>query len=151
MISIRTLSEDDQPLLERMYESFDPQGIALGLPPREAERRRAWLAELRQGANFGAFVNGALAGHLALMPSGRAAEMAVFVHQDFRRQGVATALVETAVEEARAMGFSAVSVFIDSANAAARRGLLKFGFHAAWENLQEAQMVYPLLREAKAA
>lgn len=150
-IQVRQLKEEDQPLLERMYESFEPQGSALGLPPFNAERRRAWLTELRQGVNLVAFADGTLAGHLAMMPSGRVAELAIFVHQNFRRRGVATALAEAAVEQARGLGLSSLTVFIDSSNFVARRGLLKFGFHAAWEDLQEAQMVYPLRRAVKAA
>ena len=150
-IQVRELEEQDQPLLERMYETFEPQGVALGLPPFNGDRRRAWLAELRQGFNVVAFLDGSLAGHLAMMPSGRVGELAIFVHQDFRRRGVATTLAQAAVRQARAMGLSALTVFIDSSNFSARRGLLKFGFHAAWEDLQEAQMVYPLRRAAKAA
>jgi GNAT superfamily N-acetyltransferase len=149
-ISIERLSPESQPLLEKMYDSFAPLGAAFGLPPVEAGRRRAWLADIGKGINLMAFIDGVPAGHLVLLPLGRVAEMAVFVHQDFRRQGVATALAEAAVREARAAGQSAISVFIDSSNEVARRGLIKFGFRAAWEDLQEAQYVYPLRREGSA-
>jgi GNAT superfamily N-acetyltransferase len=150
-VMVRRLTERERPLLEQMYASFAPQGGALGLPPRDAERRAAWLAELGKGINLGAFVDHTLAGHIALMPTGREAEMAVFVHQEFRRRGVATALAEAAVEEARKMGLSSLSVFIDSSNTPARHGLLKFGFHSAWEDLQEAQYVFRVKKAVKAA
>ncbi|MBI3667192.1 MAG: GNAT family N-acetyltransferase [Acidobacteria bacterium] len=143
-IQVRRLKEEDQPLLEQMYDEFVPHGVALGLPPRDAARRRAWLAQLREGLNLVAFVDGTLTGHLALMPIEGRGEMAVFVRQDFRRQGIATTLTQAAVEEARAMGLAAIWVLIDSSNMAARHGLVKFGFLAEWEDLREAQMVFPL-------
>jgi RimJ/RimL family protein N-acetyltransferase len=150
-VAVRPLREEDRALLEQMYDAFDPPGAAMGLPPRDALRRREWLAELRKGLNLLAFVDGALAGHLALVWNGRMAELAAFVHQDFRRLGVGTALARAAVDAARKMDLLAIWVLIDSSNVAARRGLLKFGFRTAWEDLQEAQMIFPLKEEAKAA
>jgi GNAT superfamily N-acetyltransferase len=141
---MRRLMDQDQPLLEEMYSTFTPLGEALGLPPRHAAERKCWLATLRGGINFVAFMDERLVGHLALLPTGDAAELACFVHQDFRRQGLATALTRAAVEEARAAGYKRISVAIDTHNIGARRGLLKFGFHPVWEDLQEGEYVYPL-------
>ncbi len=143
-ITVRLLTGEDQPLLERMYDDFVPHKAAMGLPSSNPAQRRAWLADLRKGINLVAFVDGRLAGHLALMPGPEIAELACFVHQDFRRRGVALALAGQAVKEAEAAGMSAIWVLIDSSNAAAREGLRKFGFRAAWEDLQEAQYVHPL-------
>ncbi len=148
-ISIERLSPESQPMLEKMYDTFTPLGAAFGLPPSDAVRRRAWLAEIGKGINLVAFIDGVPAGHLVLLPLDRIAEMAVFVHQDFRRRGIATALAEAAVKEARAAGQSAIAVFINSSNEVARRGLIKFGFQAAWEDLQEAQYIFPLGRERR--
>ena len=141
---VRRLAAQDQPLLEAMYDALAPVEDALGLPPREAAERRAWLAGLREGINLLAFVDGRLAGHLALLAIDHAAELMCFVHQDLRRQGVATALTREAVREAKAAGYSRISVFINTHNVAARHGLLKFGFHPAWEDLEEAEYVYSL-------
>lgn len=143
-IAVRPLREEDLPLLEQMYESFVPRRDASGLPPADPTRRRAWLANLRTGINLVAFADGKMAGHLALLLAGRSAEMALFVHQDFRRQGIATALGRAAVEEARAQGLRFLWVLISSDNSAARAGLLKFGFRTAWESLGEVQMLLPL-------
>lgn len=145
-ISVRHLTGQDQSLLEQMYDHFVPHKAAMGLPPGDPEKRREWLADLRKGVNLVAFVDGQLAGHLALMPGPDIAEIACFVHQDFRRRGVATALMRQAVKEAEEAGLSAIWVLIDSSNDAARQGLRNFGFRAAWEDLREAQYVLPVLK-----
>jgi ribosomal protein S18 acetylase RimI-like enzyme len=143
-VVVRRLADPDQPLLESMYRTFEPLAAARGLPPHHAAQRTAWLAALREGINLVAFVDDQLAGHLALLPVGGGAEMTCFVHQDFRRQGLATALTAAAVEEARAAKYRTITVFIDTHNVAARHGLLKFGFRAVWEDLEEGEYVYPL-------
>jgi ribosomal protein S18 acetylase RimI-like enzyme len=141
-IVVRRLTGADRSALEKMYESFVPLGEALSLPPRDPERRRAWLDSLAEGIQLVAYADGALAGHLSLMPEDHEAELTCFVHQDYRRQGIATALAEAAVEEAGLAGISTIWVLIDNSNAAARRGLLKFGFHIAWEDRIESKFVY---------
>ena len=143
-IPIRRLREEDRPLMEQMYASFPGQDVALGLPPRDLGRLRSWLASLQSGVNLVAVTEDRMAGHLVLMPKGHSAEMALFVHPDFRRQGIAAALARAAVEEGRALGLRFLWVLISSSNYAARTGLLKFGFHVAWEGLGEAQLVYRL-------
>jgi len=142
-IQLRRLAEKDQPLLEQMYATFEPLSQALGLPPKEASRRKVWLATLRDALNLVAFVDGKLAGHLALLAvDSDAAELMCFVHQDFRRQGVATALCRAALGEGREAGYQRISVFINTHNLGARHGLLKFGFEPVWEDLEEAEYVY---------
>lgn len=142
-LMVRRLAEADQSLLERMYDKFEPLQEALGLPPQEASRRRTWLATLRESLNLGAFVDGQLAGHAALLAvDADAAELMCFVHQDFRRQGVGTALARTALPEAKEAGYQRISVFLNTHNVGARRGLLRLGFEPVWEDLEEAEYVY---------
>ena len=143
-IAVRRLRPEEQPLLDEMYETFSPLEASMGLPPRDPIRRHTWLAALQSGTNLGAFVEEKLAGHLVLMPTGHLAEMAVFVQQDFRRQGVGTALVRTAIEEARAQGLLALWVLISSDNPGARAALRNIGFGTAWEGMGEVQMVLRL-------
>ena len=142
-VQVRRLRDADQPLLDEMYATFAPTGDALGLPPRAAERRQGWLRSLRNALNLVAEVEGKLAGHLALLAVDQsAAELMCFVHQDFRRQGIATALCRVALDQAKAAGYQRISVFINTHNRRARRGLLKFGFEPVWEDLEEAEYVY---------
>ena len=142
-VQVRRLRDADQPLLDEMYATFAPIGDALGLPPCAAERRQAWLRSLRNALNLVAEVEGKLAGHLALLAVDEsAAELMCFVHQDFRRQGIATALCCVALDVAKGAGYQRISVFINTHNRAARHGLLKFGFEPVWEDLEEAEYVY---------
>jgi len=142
-LQIRRLTPQDQTLLDEMYATFQPLSQALGLPPAEPSRRQAWLHSLAEAVNLVAFVDGKLAGHLALLAVDEyAAELMCFVHQDFRRQGVATALCRAARDQAREAGYQRISVFINSHNLGARHGLLRFGFEPVWEDLEEAEYVY---------
>src|SRR5579864_9207420 len=72
-VVVRRLRDQDQPLLEEMYNTFTPPATVLGLPPCHAAQRSSWLAKLRKGINLVAFVEDKLAGHLALVPIGDAA------------------------------------------------------------------------------
>jgi len=139
-VSVRIVKPEDLPLLEQMYDAFSPMGATMGLPPSDPQRRKNWLKTLVEGINLVALCEDQPAGHLALMAGGRAAEMALFVHQDFRRRGVATALANEAVRLCRQQKLRVLWVLISSDNNAARRGLLNYGFHTAWESLGEVRM-----------
>lgn len=143
-VQVRPMAPEDLPLLGQMYDSFSPVEAAMGLPPRDPQRRQAWLAGIASGINLLAFFDEKLAGHLVLMPGENSAEMAMFVHQDYRRRGVAMALTNAAVERCRTKGLHSLWVLISSDNNAARTGLLNYGFHTAWESLGEVKMELPL-------
>ena len=70
-------------------------------------------------------------------------EMVAYVHQDFRRKGVATALVKAAIEEAHAAGFSYIWLLVAKMNFAAQRFLRKLRFRVAWQDLHEIQFLFP--------
>ena len=142
-VAVRRLEEEDQPALAHMYDTFDPLSEALGLPPKEPSRRAAWLQTLKDSLNLAAFADDKLAGHVALLAiDDDSAELMCFVHQDFRRQGIATTLVRNALDHAKEAGYRRISVFINTHNLGARHGLLKFGFEPVWEDLEEAEYVY---------
>ena len=130
-IRIGAIGRQQRDLLVEMYDRFEPLGMALGLPPRREEARREWTEEaLGHKMNLAAFSPaGAVAGHCFLV-AGEAgsAEMAIFVHQDFRRRGIATALVRAALEWACAEGLRRVWTLTGSDNRAALRLQEKCGF-----------------------
>lgn len=130
--TVHPYSVEDQPLLAQMYESFEPKRVAMGLPPSDADRRRQWLSGLlKEGINLVAHTDDRAVGHLALMRDGTSAEMAVFVHQDWRRRGIGTELATSAIPIARQAGINRMWVLISTENAGAIQGLMKLGFRKA--------------------
>jgi GNAT superfamily N-acetyltransferase len=80
--------------------------------------------------NLAAFLcSGELAGHCFLVVGKTAsAELAVFVRQEYRRRGVAAALVKTVLEWGNEAGLRRVWTLTGSENTAALRLQAKFGF-----------------------
>lgn len=103
---IRLATPGDRDELLSMYESFEPRPASLGLPPRVHVDE--WLDRLASSPNFLAFADQKLVGHGILCPDGSSAEVAVFIHQDFRSKGVGRRLLETLIGEARRMGMRSV-------------------------------------------
>lgn len=106
MVLIRMATPADRAQLLAMYQSFEPRPVSLGLPPRI--HIDEWIDRLTPSPNFLAFTGQKLVGHAVLCPDGTSAEVAVFVHQDYRGQGIGRRLLETLVGEARRMGMHSV-------------------------------------------
>src|SRR5215212_3182057 len=120
-ISVRRMNTADRPPLEQMYGAYTPLGGTLGLPPIDPVLRTHWIDNLARGINLVAYVDNKLAGHLVLLPTGGAVEMIIYVHQDFRREGVATTLAKAALEEACTAGFSYIWLLVSRTNFDAQR------------------------------
>ena len=103
---LRRATPEDRAALLAMYESFEPKGAALGLPPRA--NAEGWLNNISSFPNFVALVDGRIAGHAVVCAEGDSAEVAVFVHQDYRSRGLGKVLLTALVEEARRMGLRRV-------------------------------------------
>ncbi|MBI3697225.1 MAG: GNAT family N-acetyltransferase [Acidobacteria bacterium] len=132
-IQIRALSPADRELLLAMYGSFEPLGVAQGLPPRSEEASQTWIDHaLQEEMNVGAFsAAGEPAGHafLAAAEPG-VAELAVFVHQSFRGRGIGTALVRAVLAAAENKGLRRVWAQTSSDNVPALRMLKRCGFRS---------------------
>jgi|GEM_PF-2375421 len=130
-IDIRPLTRIDRGALLGFYRAFEPLGCAQGLPPYTEEARREWIRQLlNRSHNFGAFSSGwRLVGHAILAPARTGeAEVAYFVHQSFRRRGVATRLVQAALERAREERRHRVWATIEAGNVGSVKLLSKLGF-----------------------
>ena len=130
-ISIRTVGPPQRGFLTEMYERFEPLGAALGLPPPSEEARRDWVeAAMSHRINLAAFApSGAAVGHCFLVDStDGSAELAIFVHQEFRRRGIATALVKAALARGYVAGLRRVWSLTGSENTSALRLQERFGF-----------------------
>ena len=140
------LSTADVAPLEQMYSNYTPLGGTFGLPPPDPARRKKWLDDLREGINLVAYVDGKLAGHLALLATDDALELVAYVHQEFRRLGIAATLTKAAIAEARTGGYSKIWLLVAKDNLAAQQGLEKLGFRIDWADLHEMQFSYPTTR-----
>jgi len=125
-LELRRATPDDRELLAGMYHSFEPKAAAQGLPPRHDPER--WLAGLSVYPNFLAIVGGRLAGHSVLCADGGTAEIAVFVHQDFRGRGLGKRLLAEMVHEARRQGLRRVWGVTDLDNVPMLRLARALGF-----------------------
>ncbi len=100
-VEVHRATVADFDALLRMYVEFEPRAAALGLPPRQPQ---PWLESLSVYPNFIALSGERVVGHVVLCPCLDTAEVAVFVHQDFRRQGIARRLLQAAIEEGKRLG-----------------------------------------------
>lgn len=101
-ITIERATPELRDALVSMYRAFEPKGASLGLPPRRNPER--WLASLAAYPNFVARLGERVVGHAVLCPCGSSAEIAVFVHQEFRGRGLGRQLLNALVDEARQLG-----------------------------------------------
>ena len=130
-IQIRPLNLADREILLRMYRTFEPLGGAQGVPPRVEEARQTWIDRtLQQQVNVGAFsAGGDLAGHCFLASSDAGqAELAIFVHQRFRRCGVGSAMLRTVLRKAGQTGLRRICAITSSDNVPKLRLLRRCGF-----------------------
>jgi len=148
---IRGVGPAQHDLLAGMYDQFDPLGAALGLPPYKVETRRAWIGSaLRQVVNLAAFSEpGQVVGHCFLVRDHTcSAELAIFVHQEYRQRGIGKALLKTALEWAGAADFRRVWSITAADNRAALQLQQSCGFHLAKSEFDEIELEYPLRVES---
>jgi ribosomal protein S18 acetylase RimI-like enzyme len=116
------------------YRGMIPDRVLDGLSVDEREQR--WAGQI---ADPEAFVlvaeeGGRIAGFCCtLLPPGAQAEIpALYLHPDFWRGGIGTALQAAAVEELRARGYREVVLWVLELNEGARAFYERLGFVADW-------------------
>lgn len=127
---IRPMRADDAAELRHFYEEFEPKRRAHGLPPEKPERIDEWLGTiLPQGVHL-VVVRDRLIGHSFVTPTDQEGvyEYAVFLHQDYRGQGIGTRLNLSMTEAARAAGVKKLWLTVEPRNKAALRSYIKVGF-----------------------
>ena len=132
--------------LVEMYNDFEPKRAAQGLPPVGRDRIVAWLRHLQKsGHNLLALWNGEVVGHSMLCPmESQRAEFAIFLHQDFRNQGIGTGLTEATLEYARLKGLHNVWLSVEVNNQCAIRVYKKNGFQVSNLFGPEQEMIQDL-------
>jgi len=142
---LRAFDESDSEKLFEMYCQFEPKTEFQGLPPGTPSQIREWLGQLRE-RGFHQFVveaEGRIVGHGVLCPSQRKteAELAIFVHQDYRGHGLGKRLLLGTLNfGCKKLELERVWIFVMGSNAVALRLFEDAGFRAsrsgdplAWE------------------
>jgi len=118
-------------------QAVETRGATADLTPVSVQSRRAWF-EAHADPRFPIYVDdvlGKIRGWCSVSPyrPGRAAlektaELSYYVHADFRRKGVGTALIQQAIAGCRSDGFKNVFAILLGGNAASVAVLLKLKF-----------------------
>lgn len=148
-LEVREYDTDDFGALVEMYKRFAPKRVAQGLPPPGTRRIARWLDRLQcQSRALVAVADRRVVGHALLCPiSDAEVEFAVFVHQDFRREGLGTALAFRAVCLAERMGFARLVLTTQISNLVAIHVYRKVGFEIVSTYDDEVEMKLELVLE----
>jgi GNAT superfamily N-acetyltransferase len=125
-----------------MYKSFEPKRVAQGLPPPDVPRIAHWLDRLEQKSQALVAWQGAkVVAHAILCPiPSDSVEFTIFVHQDYREEGVGTALSRETLGWALRMGFSHAYLTTETSNYRALRLFRKLGFQTTSRYGDEVEM-----------
>jgi phosphinothricin acetyltransferase len=137
-IQIRIAVDDDVEAITEIYNQAVQSRSATGdLRPVSVESRRAWL-KTHDASTYPIFVaenGGNILGWCSLSPyrPGRmalrhTAEISYYIHEDYRRQGIASRLISHAVERGPSLGLKALFAILLDINTSSVGTLEKLGF-----------------------
>ncbi len=144
-ILIKIYQPEDCANLLLMYHVFEPKGIAMGVPPLDEEVRIKWIDSILESFfNILAIHEERVIGHasFSLQPPSASPEYSIFLHQDYRRQGIGTHLTRTIRRICREMGCDRLWVAVPCHNVQAINFFKKLGFKFTGPIDSERQMVY---------
>lgn len=129
-LEIRAFSREDFGALVQMYKVFEPKRVAQGIPPPDVPRIAHWLDRLEQKSqSLLAWQGNRIVAHTILCPMpANAVEFTIFVHQDFREEGLGTAISRHTLKWAAGMGFAHAYLTTEVSNFRALRLFRKLGF-----------------------
>jgi len=130
LITIIPYEEGHFTSLIRMYDAYRPLGSVQGLPPIDQEKRHQWTQDIiSNGTNLLALHENMVIGHASLfsMPVNWA-EYFIFIHQDFQRQGIGTAISLYVIDWAHQEDLSTLWLSVERKNFVAISLYLKVGF-----------------------
>ena len=141
-LEVRPLGREDFGALVQMYKSFEPKRVAQGLPPPDVPRIAHWLDRLEQKSHaLLAWDGGKVVGHTILCPMpAEAVEFTIFVHQDYREEGLGTVLSRHTLAWAAQLGFVLAYLTTEISNFRALRLFRKLGFETTSSYGDEVEM-----------
>lgn len=130
---VRIFDPDDKEGLVSFFASMSPEALKWGLPPYDRQRIERWLLNLANGvmlvAEFGCKIVGNL--YVWWSPAERvkhSGELLIYLHQDFQKAGLGTAMMRRAIEEARSRALHRLQLTVIADNLVAIRLYEKVGF-----------------------
>jgi GNAT superfamily N-acetyltransferase len=141
-LEIRQFSREDFGALVSMYKVFEPKRVAQGIPPPDVPRIAHWLDRLEQKSQaLVAWEGGKVVAHTILCPMpANAVEFTIFVHQDYREEGLGTVLSRHTLQWAMRMGFTRAFLTTEISNFRALRLFRKLGFQTTSSYGDEVEM-----------
>jgi RimJ/RimL family protein N-acetyltransferase len=141
-VEVRIFGREDFGALVQMYKIFEPKRIAQGLPPPDVPRIAHWLDRLEQKSQaLVAWEGDKVVAHTILCPMpSDAVEFTIFVHQDYREEGLGTALSRLTLDWALRLGFTQAFLTTEISNFRALRLFRKLGFQTTSSYGDEVEM-----------
>jgi GNAT superfamily N-acetyltransferase len=135
--------------LIHMYDTYKPLGSVQGLPPLDKEKRHQWVQDMiSSGRNLLALYGDIIIGHASLfsMPVNWA-EYFIFIHQDFQKQGIGTAITLYVIDWAQKENLSCIWVIVDRKNYLAISLCRNIGFKRIESSGSDWEMILTLKEE----
>jgi RimJ/RimL family protein N-acetyltransferase len=141
-LEVRPYGREDFGALVQMYKTFEPKRVAQGIPPPDVPRIAHWLDRLAQKSQaLLAWEGDKVVAHTILCPMpADAVEFTIFVHQDYREEGLGTALSRLTLDWALQMGFARAYLTTETSNFRALRLFRKLGFRTTSSYSDEVEM-----------
>ncbi len=141
-LEVRPFVREDFGALVQMYKSFEPKRVAQGIPPPDVPRIAHWLDRLEQKSQaLLAWEGNKVVAHTILCPMpADSAEFTIFVHQDYREEGLGTVLSRLTLGWALHMGFTHAYLTTEISNFRALRLFRKLGFQSTSSYGDEVEM-----------
>jgi len=146
LIDILPYEEEYFTSLVHMYDSYSPLGSVQGLPPLDRDKRHQWVQDIiSRGTNLVTVHGDTVIGHASLfsMPVDWV-EYFIFIHQDFQRQGIGTAITLYVINWAQQENLSAIWLTVETKNYIAISLYNKVGFKRIASNNSEWEMILTL-------
>jgi putative acetyltransferase len=132
-VVVRFLNIDDKNGLLDMFASLSPKALQYSGAPYTMEIIERWINNLENMIAFVAEYAGKIVGYAIVYRSPHRSrkgigDLAIYLHQDFHRVGLGTAMTERLLEQARKDGMHKIQLSVVADNLPAIRLYEKFGF-----------------------